>query len=427
MTSIAELNQLQCSSAGVFQAEQSTPFNYSDGQQTEQQLEQILRAAQDLSSASAELEAQICDWPTEYHLSRARANLLRPLNLQGMQRVLELGCGCGSISRYLGEQANLQVDAVEGSQVRAELAALRCRDQQNVTVHCGNFNAFEFPEQSYDLVLFVGVTEYAGRFSARETDQDAVLDLLALARRALKPGGVILIAIENRLGLKYLLGACEDHYGIPAVGIADYPESTGIRTYDYAQWQGLIQQSGVAAARFCYPFPDYKVPSVLIHEQAQSSSAANDALQDIRSRDYLKPFSTTADEGQLWSGVLQAGALPTLANSFLIIIGDDANAVDRVADFSVDVHSAPSYDWHTPVAGELSRGTEGNAAPVAVQDHNRQPVSQRAPQHSNSARQVIAQLQEANQALSERLALIENSRGWRSLRYLRRLLGKPNP
>jgi len=214
MTDFVQLNQFTRNADGVFHAAGADlDFAYSDGENIEATLYQILRDAKDLSSASAELQAQIIDWPTEYHLSQTRANLLRPLNLSGVTRVLELGCGCGSISRYLGEIDGVQVDSVEGSAKRAALAALRCRDLENVRVSVANFNDVEIPSDYYDLVLFVGVTEYAGRFSERATDQQALQDLLALARKATSKSGVTLIAIENRLGLKYMLGANEDHYG----------------------------------------------------------------------------------------------------------------------------------------------------------------------------------------------------------------------
>jgi len=134
------------------------------------------------------------------------------LNITYQTRVLELGCGCGSITRYLGEQNKLHIDAIEGSQTRARLAALRCNDLPNVTISSANFNEIEIPEDYYDLVLFVGVTEYAGRFSKRKTDQEALADLLSLGKKVAKSDGVVLVAIENRLGVKYLLGASEDHY-----------------------------------------------------------------------------------------------------------------------------------------------------------------------------------------------------------------------
>ena len=333
------LNGFSQASNGVFHGnDDEREFNYSDGAASEIMLRDILSAAKNLSSDSDELAQQISDWPSEYHLSPTRANLLRPLDLSSVERVLELGCGCGSITRYLGEATEAQIDAVEGSPIRADLAALRCRDQQNISISSANFNQVEFPENHYDLVLFVGVTEYAGRFSERETDQEALQDLLALARRALKPNGVVLIAIENRLGLKYIEGACEDHYGKPFIGIDNYPESAGIRTYSRDEWLSEITQSGFSASQFIYPFPDYKIPTLLVHDQAVTGLAdagAADAMSRVKSRDYVAPFDMGDKEAALWQGKLDQGSLGESANSFMILLSDDRDVLHTMADFKI--------------------------------------------------------------------------------------------
>jgi len=253
VSALLDLNGFVQGPDGVYSADLGgRVFDYSDGEQIEQNLHRILSDANDLSSESEELQAHISDWPTEYHLSKTRANLLRSLSFEGVTRVLELGCGCGAITRFLGEQPGLVVDSVEGSASRARLAALRCRDLENVTISTANFNEITLPEDYYDLILFVGVTEYAGRFSDRDTDQAALQDLLAIAQRATRDQGVTLVAIENRLGLKYLLGANEDHYAVPFVGLDDYPASTGIRTYSRAEWLQQITQAGFTNHRFYY-------------------------------------------------------------------------------------------------------------------------------------------------------------------------------
>ncbi len=66
----------------------------------------IVNGLADPSSLSSELRAAITDWPSQYHLSAKRANLLRPFaeDLRG-KRVLEIGAGYGAITRYLGETA----------------------------------------------------------------------------------------------------------------------------------------------------------------------------------------------------------------------------------------------------------------------------------------------------------------------------------
>ena len=73
---IASLNGFEQQSNGVFAAAGSNAtFGYSDGEDAERTLDQILSTSADLSSQSSELESQVSDWPTEYHLSSTRANL----------------------------------------------------------------------------------------------------------------------------------------------------------------------------------------------------------------------------------------------------------------------------------------------------------------------------------------------------------------
>ncbi|MBT8114837.1 MAG: class I SAM-dependent methyltransferase [Arenicella sp.] len=389
------LNQLRASASGVFKAhEEQAAFNYSDGAESEQRLHDILQQAQNLSSDSNELAAQIHDWPSEYHLSPTRANLLRPLNLSGVKRVLELGCGCGAITRYLAENGDVQVDAIEGSPVRAELAAMRCRGLNNVTIASGNFNDMAFPEDYYDLVLLVGVTEYAGRYSTQSSDQAALQDLLALARRTVTAQGVVLIAIENRTGLKYMMGACEDHYGIPYVGIRNYPQSTGIRTYTADEWQSEISQAGFHASHFIFPFPDYKVPTLLVNDLASPDLLP--ALAKIKSRDYLQPFDLGEREKMLWAAQLEAGTLHRVANSFLLLLSDQEASLSTMADFDCAEYAqqVPAYQ---------RAGADLPASTAAQQQ----------------------QLQQHAEQLQQKLDLLTGSRGWRWLNRLRALLGRP--
>lgn len=162
----------------------SEAFPYSDGEESENYLLSILKGAKDVSSTSSEILGAIRDWPSEYHLSPVRHNLLRPFRIKATDRILELGCGCGSITRYLGE-TGATVVAVEGSLRRAEIAAERCRDLPNVTIFCDNFADFEF-DGKFDYVTLIGVLEYAPLFF---NGNDPVVASLIKSRSHLKEGG----------------------------------------------------------------------------------------------------------------------------------------------------------------------------------------------------------------------------------------------
>ena len=77
------------------------PFSYSDGDEVEQRILDVIENAADVSLFSATLRQHQVDWPSTYHLSAVRANLLRPLSaLLAHARILEVGAGCGAVTRF---------------------------------------------------------------------------------------------------------------------------------------------------------------------------------------------------------------------------------------------------------------------------------------------------------------------------------------
>ena len=329
-------NKLEQAASGLWHlqgAEIQDDFTYSDGDYEEDYVLTVIDHAQDTSSTSAELESHIRDWPSEYHLTSKRANLLRALDLSGIKDVLELGCGCGAISRYLAEQ-DMNVDAIEGSTRRARIASSRCRDLDNINIVNSNFNYLNLPQQAYDAVFLIGVLEYAKRFCPEAVDDyAAVMEILAAVQISLKPGGVIITAIENRLGLKYLMGASEDHYGVPYIGIYGYPESAGICTYDHGEWRHILSQAGFNSNAFLTPFPDYKIPNVVLHEDFLQQAGASNHLRGSVSRDYLHALNSDFDEYLFWQACNQNGSLLEFANSYLIIAGRENETADKIAAF----------------------------------------------------------------------------------------------
>ncbi len=308
-------------------------FVYSDGDDEESYVKNIIASAVDTSSTSAELEGHIHDWPSEYHLTSRRANLLRALDLSSLENVLELGCGCGAISRYLAEQG-MQVDAIEGTPRRAGIAQSRCRQMDNINIVNANFNNIRLPEKNYDAVFLIGVLEYAKRFCQDSVDdRAAVLEILAAVQKSLKPDGVVITAIENRLGLKYLMGASEDHYGVPYIGLHHYPDSAGIRTYDHAEWCNILEEAGFNSNAFLAPFPDYKIPTVVLHEEFLKDPSAASHLRGLVSRDYLRALDSNFDEYLFWQACNQNGSLLQFANSYLIIAGCNNASADKIAIF----------------------------------------------------------------------------------------------
>ena len=58
-------------------------------------------------------------------------------------------------------------------------------------------------------IVLIGVLEYVPKFS--KDKKDPINRLLTICNKLLKDNGDLIIAIENKIGLKYLLGWEEDH------------------------------------------------------------------------------------------------------------------------------------------------------------------------------------------------------------------------
>jgi SAM-dependent methyltransferase len=290
-------------------------FEYSDGDSVENRLLIELQQCHDVSCKSDELRKRIVDWPSEYHFSSVRHNLLRPFDFGPHHRILELGCGCGAMTRYLGE-CQATVVAVEGSRKRAAIAAERCRDLPNVSVYCDNIAEFETQER-FNIVTLIGVLEYAGLFIR---DNDPINKCLQIARSFLTFDGFLILAIENQLGLKYFNGCKEDHLGISNFGIQDlYHTGTPI-TFGKKELEARLKSAAFDNVTFCYPFPDYKLPNLIFTDEGAKhpNFHAADLLSRTISHDYSGNNYRIFHENMAWQPIARNGLLPELSNSFLV-------------------------------------------------------------------------------------------------------------
>lgn len=298
-----------------------SPFTYSDGDSVENKIFDIIKNTSDLRVGSSELNNHITDWPSKYHLSAMRVDLLRPLSDLLKGSILEIGAGCGAITRYLGETANTVV-ALEGSSRRAAITSARCRDLDNVKVYADNFNDFEI-DLKFDVVTLIGVLEYSQQYG---TTKDPVQYLLERAQSYLKPDGVLIVAIENQLGLKYFAGAPEDHLGKKYVGVEGLYTQKGPITFGKRVLKQRLESAGFSQMDFLYPFPDYKFPSVIITEKGSGDKNIN-VSDMLRSRlKYFQdaPYTSAFNEEKAIKAIAQNGLLGDLSNSFLIVAGKKA-------------------------------------------------------------------------------------------------------
>lgn len=317
-------------------------INYTDGNETEQRIAGAINQASDISVLSTELRQHCTDWPALYHLSSTRANIMRPFENVLKGDVLEIGAGCGAITRYLGE-CGANVLALEGSPRRAAITRSRTRDLENVTVLAEKFDQFQCDRQ-FDAITLIGVLEYANLFT---TGENPPLVMLERVRALLKPAGKLIIAIENQLGLKYFAGAPEDHLGKAMYGIEGRYQANQPQTFGRLILERLLQDAGFKKSEFLAPFPDYKLPVSILTERGighPGFDAAALAWQSV-GRDPQLPSDPGFSLEMAWPEIFKNGMAMDMANSFLVLAStsEECTAEQSVLGYHYSTDRLPEF------------------------------------------------------------------------------------
>ncbi len=262
-------------------------------------------------------------WPILYHFSHIRENILSWIPFKGDEKVLEVGAGCGAVTGALCRNAG-EVTSIDLSMKRSRINAYRHRDQENLKILVGNFQEIEKNlTEKYDYITLIGVFEYGEAYIQSE---NPYVDFLKTIARHLKPDGKIILAIENRLGLKYWAGCTEDHFGILFEGLEGYPRTRGVKTFTRKEFRQILKQAGELKASWYYPFPDYKFPMAVYSEKYLPAKGELNRTEYNFDRFRLQLFQ----ESPVYDTLLDNDLYQEFANSFLLMIGREQPEVETV-------------------------------------------------------------------------------------------------
>lgn len=279
---------------------------YSDGP-IEDQLLEICKAGRKQEA----LEANTA-WPILYHFSPMRQDILDWYPMKKDATVLEIGAGCGAITGVLSKKAK-RVVCIELSKKRSMINAYQNQECNNIEIYVGKYEDIKL-EEKFDYITLIGVFEYAAYYTSADNPYTTMLEQI---RDMLKPDGKLLIAIENRMGLKYLNGANEDHTGRLFDGVHNYANKDGARTFTKNELSRLLTQAGLTKYKFFYPMPDYKLPSSILSDEYEPNVGAfraHDVTYDATRYEFF-------DEDAVWDTLFQDRMASYFANSLFVEAG----------------------------------------------------------------------------------------------------------
>jgi 2-polyprenyl-3-methyl-5-hydroxy-6-metoxy-1,4-benzoquinol methylase len=162
------------------------------------------------------------------------AGLLQALMPAGV-RVLDVGCGTGSVTVIANRGKGNDVVGIEPDAQRAEAARAR-----SLNVHCGFLAPEFFAEHGmFDVIVFADVLEHLAEPAA----------MLDLALTGLRPDGCLLISVPNVAHWSVRWQLLRGHFDYRESGIRD---STHLRWFTRKTLEQLLWSRGLYALDWRY-------------------------------------------------------------------------------------------------------------------------------------------------------------------------------
>ncbi len=260
-------------------------------------LEALLKGTEDLSSLSPELLERAMLDKCWYHITPFRSAAIRALDIPPAARILEVGCGAGSLTRYLGERG-FQVVALETSEELAECARVRCKGLPNVEVISG-FLENVLDDKRFDFVICIDPVLVQSEYF------DPGVQLLSMCKKMLKPTGTLVLAVGNTL---------HSPGGAHLEPSADQIRGKGA---SLDQLKHALQSSGFSSFESYLSFPHHAAPRMLV----DARSARENRVQWLPLvRELYRCSETASGELESWWRAVHSEQLEhVLAPGWLVL------------------------------------------------------------------------------------------------------------
>lgn len=222
------------------------------------------------------------------------------LNFVGREKkVLELGCGPGAMTRYMREQLNCQITALEIDPERARLAEPYCDKLYVTNLESFDFKS-EFAEQRFDVIVAADVLEHL---------QDPWRCLCSV-RELLQPEGYIVVSIPNVAHNSVIAQLLVGRFSYQPQGLLDV---THLRFFTRRDIEALLLETGF--------FPEQWQQNLVPEHQTEF------AVHWHTLPDPLKQTLSQAEDGQVYQYIVKA--LPSTEAAWLSRTREENSELQR--------------------------------------------------------------------------------------------------
>ena len=211
----------------------------------------------------SEYEDKIVEFDSQklQYFSTMGSNILNWYSFEKDATILEIGGNLGEITGVLCKTAS-KVISVEEDLKKAEIISMRHKNKENLEIIVGDFKNIDFKGMKFDYITLIGSLPYVCK-----TQGISSSEFLRQLDDLLKPNGKLLIAVDNRFGMRYFTGNPDFYLNKKFVTLLNYNnEEEKLETYTRQKLINILDENNYREKKFYYPLPDYRIPNVIFSD-----------------------------------------------------------------------------------------------------------------------------------------------------------------
>ena len=206
---------------------------------------------------------------------------------------------------YPFEENQKVLEIADETEKLTEMLRKKC----NIVKSIKQLSELDYIEEKFDIVTLIGINEY------QKIDLEKLVIKL---EKILNPNGKILMAVDNKFGLRFWAGNPEKILNQKFTSLIGYNnEALKTETYTKKYIENILKGIGYNT-RFYYPLPDYKLPNVIFTDEQLPEYNSIDKYNPY----FLEKSDILFNEIDVFREILKTNKeiFTFFANSFLVEI-----------------------------------------------------------------------------------------------------------
>jgi hypothetical protein len=188
-------------------------------------------------------------------------------------------------------------------------------------------DAIRIADQQYDVIVQIGELP-CGEDKAEVTYKK----YFSKYKELLSGDGMLIVAVQNRLGLKYFAGCKDDNTGEYFSSLEGYPKITQEQRQALSKkkYEWALRQAGFQSICCYYPYPDYQFPMSIYSDKClPKTGELNANIRNFNADRYV-----IFDETRVFNSIIQEEIFPEFSNSYLYLCRQNEKSIQEEVIYS---------------------------------------------------------------------------------------------